>query len=57
MSDYEIHLGSDDFRNLLGDESNMDFAHGFGDDDAEIERIIQEEIGRPNRRKAKKRPR
>jgi hypothetical protein len=54
MSDYEWHLDSKRLHNLLGDEGDMDFHHAFTEDEDEIEKMIQEELGTPPRRRARR---
>lgn len=54
MSDYEFHWDSKTHRDLLGDESSIDFHHGFGEDPDEIEKIIQEELGQLQRRRPRR---
>lgn len=54
MSDYEWHLDSKRLSDLLGDESDIEFHHGFSEDEDEIEKIIQEELGTPQRRRSRR---
>lgn len=51
MPDFELHLGSDDLHSLLGSDSDLSFGHGFSEDEAEIEKAIEEELGRPRPRR------
>jgi hypothetical protein len=54
MSDYEWHLDSRRLHDILGDESDMDFHHGFTEDEYEIAKMIEEELGNPQRRRARR---
>ena len=55
LPDYEIHLTGKQFSNLW-DEDEESSAALFFEDPEEIERIIEEEIGKPKRgRRSKKR--
>jgi hypothetical protein len=54
MSDYEWHLDSRRLHDILGDESDMDFHHGFTEDEDEIAKMIEEELGNPQRRRARR---
>jgi hypothetical protein len=54
MSDIEWHLGSRRLSEILGDESNLDFSHGFTEDENEIAKMIEEELGTPSRRRSRR---
>jgi hypothetical protein len=54
MPDYEWHLDSKRLHDILGDESDMDFHHGFTEDEDEIAKMIEEELGTPPRRRREK---
>lgn len=50
-SDYEIHLDPDRFNSLWGDREEAD-EFPFGEDDAALEKLIEEELG-PSRKRAR----
>ena len=52
--DYEIHLDRDRFNSLWEDDSESE-AHPFGEDENEIARMIEEELGPPRRRGGQRR--
>lgn len=54
MSDIEWHLGSRKLADLLGEENDLDFNHGFTEDEDEIEKMIEEELGTPSRRRSRR---
>jgi hypothetical protein len=50
-SDYEIHLDRDRYSALWGDDDSEPEAFAFGEDESALERIIEEELGPPRRRR------
>lgn len=48
--DYELHLDDDRFDALFGEGSSEAEAFAFGEDTAELDRLIEEELGPPRRR-------
>lgn len=56
-SDYEFHLSSEQFSHIFDTEDGSDAErHPFSEDMDEIDRIIEEEIGKPRRGRRRKRP-
>lgn len=53
-SDYEVHMDRDSFNSLWRGDDTESEVFPFGEDMGEIDRIVEEELGSPRRRRARR---